>query len=234
MEYHKPRLPLISVLIISCALFFLIKPSEEIFQTNGLDGTEKRLAVHLINIYEETKDVESIFYENVDRVHNMFEEIKKKNNMNNNDDNSNVRKNKYDEENIDTEKASPLNPYLAASFVEMQSKGPVEEETIWRALYDTQLRRSPPTEEVHVFSSEDIKKEYNEAKMDSFISQIDMMKSEFDKNLNYMNAEMFRQKNKKKVLHDASLFDQHIKKMNNKRICKNGPLKKEYSTQILC
>lgn len=39
---------------------------------------------------------------------------------------------------------------------------------------------------------------------------------------------------KKKVLHDASLFDQHIKKMNNKRICKNGPLKKEYSTQILC
>lgn len=84
------------------------------------------------------------------------------------------------------------------------------------------------------FSSEDVKKEYNEAKMDSFIYQIYMMKSEFDKNLNYMNAEMFRQKNKKKVLHDASLFDQHIKKMNNKRICKNGPLKKEYSTQILC
>lgn len=142
MEYHKPRLPLISLLIISCALFFLFKRSEGIFQTKGLEGTEKRLAVNLMKIYEETKDVESIFYENVDRVHNMFEEIKKKDNMNNNDDNNNVKKYKYDEEDIDTEKASPLNPYLAPSFVEMQSKGPVEDETIWRALYDTQLRRS--------------------------------------------------------------------------------------------
>ncbi|SOV73629.1 conserved Plasmodium protein, unknown function [Plasmodium sp. gorilla clade G3] len=231
MEYHKLRLPLISLLIISCILFFIIKPSEEIFQTHGLEGTEKRLAVNLIKVYEEIKDVESIFYENVDRVHNMFEEMKKKNNINNNDK---VRKYKYDEENIETEIASPLNPSLVPSFIEMQSKGPVEEETIWRALYDTQLRRSPPTEEVHIFSSEDVRKEYKEAKMDSIISQIDMMKSEFDKNLNYMNAEMFRKKNKKKVLHDASLFYQHIKKMNNKRTCKNGPLKKEYSTKILC
>ncbi|SPJ08190.1 conserved Plasmodium protein, unknown function [Plasmodium sp. DRC-Itaito] len=233
MRCHKLRFPLIS-LIMSCVLFFIIKPSEEIFQTKGLEGTEKKLAVNLIKIYEKTKDLEYIFHENIDRVHNMFNEIRKKSNINNNDDNDNISKYKYDEENIETEIESPLNPSLAPSFIEMQSKGPVEEETIWRALYDTQLRRSPPTEEVHVFSSEDVRKEYKEAKMDSFISQIDMMKSEFDKNLNYMNAEMFRQKNKKKVLHDAYLFGQNIKKMNNKRTCKNGPLKKEYSTQILC
>ncbi|SOV10253.1 conserved Plasmodium protein, unknown function [Plasmodium sp. gorilla clade G2] len=254
MGYHKLRLSMMLVLIMSFVLFFSISPSEELFQTKGFDRTEKNLAVNLMKIYEDTKVEETNFYKNFDRVHNMFEEIKKKNNINNN----------YDEEHIKKEIASDLNPSLSesfmeprfmeprfmeprfmeprfmeprfmdSSFIEMQSKGPVEEETIWRALYDTQLRRSPPIEEVHVFASEDVKKEYEEAKMDSFISQIDMIKSEFDKNLNYMNTEMLRQENEKNLLECACLFYHYLKQMNNKRSCKNEPLRKAYSTKILC
>ncbi|KYO03743.1 hypothetical protein PGSY75_0110000 [Plasmodium gaboni] len=234
MGYHKLRLSMMLVLIISCVLFFSISPSEELFQMKGLDRTEKNLAVNLMKIYEDTKVEETNFYKNFDRVHNMFEEIKKKKNINNN----------YDEKHIKKEIASDLNPSLSesfmesrfmdSSFIEMQSKGPVEEETIWRALYDTQLRRSPPIEEIHVFSSEDVKKEYEEAKMDSFISQIDMIKSEFDKNLNYMNTEMLRQENKKNIMECACLFYHYLKQMNNKRTYKNEPLRKAYSTKILC
>ncbi|CRG93354.1 conserved Plasmodium protein, unknown function [Plasmodium gallinaceum] len=207
MKFFKYNLFLLNIFFFFF-VFILFSSSEKMLDIGSLPISEKRLAFNLIQIYNETKDAQNNFYVNFQNTQKMFNEIKKENNNNNN---------------------SSL-----PSFLQIKSKGPVEEETIWRALYDTQLRRSPPTEEVHVYSTEDIEKEYEQAKLDAFKSQIDIMKNQFEKNLQYMSKELSRQKNIKDVLNQIPLLEEEINKVQKKKPYKNGPIKKIYSTKIQC
>lgn len=112
-------------------------------------------------------------------------------------------------------------------FIQLKAKGPVEEETIWRAIYDTQLRRSPPTANVFVFSEENIEKEFDLAKMDAYASELSKMKDQFEKNLNYMSKELSRQKQIKETLKTVLILEEEIQNMKQKKkIIRGGPIRK--------
>ncbi|CRH03045.1 conserved Plasmodium protein, unknown function [Plasmodium relictum] len=205
MKFFNCNLFLLSIFFFFF-VFISFSSSEEIFDMGNLPISEKRLAYNLIQIYKETIIAQNNFYVNFENTQKMFNELKKENNNNNS----------------------------SSSFLQVKSKGPVEEETIWRALYDTQLRRSPPTEEVHVYSTENVEKEYEQAKLDAFKSQINIMKKNFEKNLQYMNEELARQKNIKVLLNQTTLLEEQINKIPKNNSYKNGPIKKTYSTKIQC
>ncbi|SBS81608.1 conserved Plasmodium protein, unknown function [Plasmodium malariae] len=218
---------------ISIFVFSFISSSEQVYDIGRLPISEKRIALNLIQVYEETKDAQMKFYEKFDNTQQLFNEIKaEKSSTSREDDQARG----FIKTPLQDATSNTTNPSTStsSSFVQIMSKGPVEEETIWRALYDTQLRRSPPTEEVHVFSTEDVEKEYGKARFDAFISQIYMMKNQFEKDLLYMNEELPRQKKIKDVINKAALLEQHINMQNKGNYYKNGPVQKTYATRVLC
>lgn len=127
-------------------------------------------------------------------------------------------------------------PASVPRFIQTKAKGPVEEETIWRAIYATQLRRSPPTANVNVYSEENVEKEFQQAKLDAYTSEITRMKNQFEKNLNYMSKELERQKNIKDTLKEVLLLEEEIKNLQkNKKINKGGPIMRgANATKVIC
>ncbi|GAB64574.1 hypothetical protein PCYB_021430 [Plasmodium cynomolgi strain B] len=143
--FQRGLLPLVCC---SACLSLLTRTYAVAYDLANLGSAEKRVALNLLQVFEEARSAERGFYERLDNSQKIFDEVK--------------------------------------------SKGPVEEETIWRALYDTQLRRSPPNEQVHVYSLENVEKEFEKAQEEAFISQALMLKNQFEFNLNHMREEVPR------------------------------------------
>ncbi|VWU49116.1 conserved protein, unknown function [Hepatocystis sp. ex Piliocolobus tephrosceles] len=223
------------VLNISSSMYFC----HEKYNLENLTASDQDLALSLLQIYTEVKNAEEKFYKKHKESEKIFSEIKSNNKnelnelneLNNLNDTTNLKetvgiksKNIIDSSvnghipsanttNTDsTTNITGTTPTTATSFVQLQLKGPVEEETIWRAMYDTQLRRSPPTEEVNIFSTENVKKEYEEAKMDAFVSQIKFMQINFEKQLHSMNEELPRKNRIRNILNEAISLERTINK----------------------
>ncbi|KEG00712.1 conserved Plasmodium protein, unknown function [Plasmodium vinckei vinckei] len=208
------------------------------YDIKDLSQTEQKLALNLIQIYESTKSAEEEFYKKFENWKQIYSEVQPKNSKKNDGNkkenifNTNtVLKSVSENKQNDINKSQVPQP----SFVQIKSKGPVEEETIWRALYDTQLKRSPATESIHVFSKENIENEYEEAKLSAFVSQIDMMRNNFEKNLHYMNEELPRKKRLMDIIKTANLLETDLSKLYKKNTDKYVVPKKIYEgTKVSC
>ncbi|SCL96396.1 conserved Plasmodium protein, unknown function [Plasmodium chabaudi chabaudi] len=225
-----------SILFVFVA--FLNISCDKMYDIKHLSQTEQKLALNLIQIYESTKSAEEEFYKKFENWKQIYSEIQPKDNKENDENkkenifNTNtILDSKSEKKQNDINKSQMLQP----SFVQIKSKGPVEEETIWRALYDTQLKRSPATESIHVFSLENIKNEYEEAKLSAFVSQIDMMRNNFEKNLHYMNEELPRKKRLMDIIKTANSLEADLSKLYKKNTHKYVVPKKVYEgTKVSC
>ncbi|CAD2096188.1 conserved Plasmodium protein, unknown function [Plasmodium vinckei] len=208
------------------------------YDIKHLSQTEQILALNLIQIYESTKSAEEEFYKKFENWKQIFSEVQPKDNKKND---GNKKENIFNTntilDSISENRQNDINKSQVPqpSFVQIKSKGPVEEETIWRALYDTQLKRSPATESIHVFSLENIENEYEEAKLSAFVSQIDMMRNNFEKNLHYMNEELPRKKRLTDIIKTANLLETDLSKLYKKNTYKYVVPKKIYEgTKVSC
>ncbi|KJP85349.1 hypothetical protein AK88_05010 [Plasmodium fragile] len=191
----------------------------------NLGSAEKRLALNLLQVFEEARSAERGFYERLDNSQKIFEEV-----------------------GAGRASIGHVGDHVGggvevppSSFVQVKSKGPVEEETIWRALYDTQLRRSPPNEQVHVYSLEDVKKEFEQAQVEAFVSQIVLLKDQFEMNLNHMKEELPRAKKLHEAISEAVALEDRVGQGGLARGSnKNGALRGgaagmgESGTRVLC
>lgn len=206
--------PIFFVLVV-----FLSISCDKMYDIKHLSQTEQKLAFNLIQIYENTKNAEEEFYKKFENWKQIFSEVQPKSNKEND---GNKKEDLFNSNNILDSKSENKQKYIneskvsSSSFVQIKSKGPVEEETIWRALYDTQLKRSPPTESINVFSLENIENEYEEAKLSAFVSQIDIMRNNFEKNLHYMNEELPRKKRIMDIIKTANLLETDLSKLYKK------------------
>lgn len=210
--------PIFFVLVV-----FLSISCDKMYDIKHLSQTEQKLAFNLIQIYENTKNAEEEFYKKFENWKQIFSEVQPKSNKEND---GNKKEDLFNSNNILDSKSENKQKYIneskvsSSSFVQIKSKGPVEEETIWRALYDTQLKRSPPTESINVFSLENIENEYEEAKLSAFVSQIDIMRNNFEKNLHYMNEELPRKKRIMDIIKTANLLETDLSKLYKKHTYK--------------
>ncbi|SBT30618.1 conserved Plasmodium protein, unknown function [Plasmodium ovale wallikeri] len=223
--------------------FILNKSYEKIHDIGNLPYGEKRLALNLIQVYRDVRDAEDNFFEKFENSKKILNEIKWENkNVKGNDDNASDSSAIPSSVSNPSAFSSPLlrhttNKPISPSFVQIKSRGPVEEETIWRALYDTQLRRSPPTEQVHVFSTENVEREYEQARLHAFTSQIEMMRETFEKKLKYMGEEIPRRRRLTEVINRATLLGEQIektRKISDINPYQNGHMQKTYATSVVC
>lgn len=222
-----------SVKVLSLCLSFLALGSFSTCKSNleipNFSGSDRKLAINLIQIFNETRQAEHGFFVAFESSQQMFKEVNHelKYEIKEKDPPSDSI-NKLNNNKVNT--ASKFFP----RFVQLSSTGPVEEETIWRALYDTQLRRSPPTANVHVFSKENINQEYEQAKVDAYETTVLRMKEEFERNLKYLREELRRHKNIQDTLKEVTAIEEEIKKMKKKKTCLHKVMSKADSTKVEC
>ncbi|ANQ05951.1 Uncharacterized protein PCOAH_00003670 [Plasmodium coatneyi] len=204
----------------------------------NLGLAEKRLALNLLQVFEEARSAERGFYERLDNTQKIFDEVGAGRTTMNGGNGGDVSS---DNASVGGKGPPPLGRLPSSSFVQVKSKGPVEEETIWRALYDTQLRRSPPNEQVHVYSLENIQKEFEQAQAEAFISQIAMLKNQFELNLSHMKEELPRVKRLHEAVSEELALEDRVGKGGLSRgSYQNGALrgreagKAESGMKVLC
>lgn len=220
----------ISIFLIVLNLSNNIYYCLEKYNLENLSWSDQKLAINLLQIYGKVKEAEDSFFKKYQESEKIFSEIKNNTNELNNKNNgssASISNETIDLDNSKTVSDISVNehtpypsdddttsttPTNATSFVQLQAKGPVEEETIWRALYDTQLRRSPPSEEVNVFSTENVQKEYEEAKLDAYISQIKFMQTNFERQLRSLKEELPRKNRIRYILNEVDSMNGKIKK----------------------
>ncbi|CAA9986303.1 conserved Plasmodium protein, unknown function [Plasmodium knowlesi strain H] len=198
-------------LLFFCACLFLLfrRTYGVTYDLANLGSGEKRLALNLLKVFEEARGAERGFYERLDNTQKIFDEVGARR--------ASIGGDRISGDHVDSDstalgdEAPPPLERPPSSFVQVKSKGPVEEETIWRALYDTQLRRSPPNEQVHVYSLENVQKEFAQAKADAFLSQIAILKKEFELSLCYMREELMRGKKVREVVSEAVDLEDRVR-----------------------
>lgn len=201
------------------------------FEMPRFSGADKKLAISLIQMFNETRKAESGFFDAFETSQQMFKEINHELNYEVKEKNSSQDSQDHK---IYTKKADAGSKKQFPRFVQLRSTGPVEEETIWRALYDTQLRRSPPTANVHVYSQENVNQEYERAKEEAYEATILRMKEEFNRNLTYLKEELNRHKHIQQTLKEVTDLEEEIKKMKIKRVCLHKIQNKADSTKVEC
>lgn len=224
-----------SIQIMSLCLSFLVWTSlsscKSKFEMPRFSGVDRKLAISLIQMFNETREAESSFFKAFETSQQMFKEI-------NHELNYEIKEKSSSQDSldhkIDTNNVDVRNKKVFPRFVQLSSTGPVEEETIWRALYDTQLRRSPPTANVHVYSQENVNQEYELAKEEAYETAILRMKEEFNRNLTYLKKELERYKNIQQTLKEVTDLEEEIKKLKIKRVCLHKIHNKADSTKVEC
>ncbi|EUD64730.1 hypothetical protein C922_04874 [Plasmodium inui San Antonio 1] len=218
--FQRGLLPLVCC---SACLSLLTGTDAVAYDLSNLGSAEKRLALNLLQVFEETRSAERGFYERLDNSQKIFDEVgagraPKGGGIGGGGIGSGVVR------------GTP-----PSSFVQVKSKGPVEEETIWRALYDTQLRRSPPNEQVHVYSLENVSKEFEQAQAEAFVSQIVTLKNQFELNLNRMREELPRVKKVHEAINEAIALEERVGQVGLARgSSKNAALRGDSGTKVLC
>ncbi|VUZ93283.1 conserved Plasmodium protein, unknown function [Plasmodium vivax] len=192
------RRGLLLLLCGSACLSLLTRTRAVAYDLATLGSAEKRLALNLLQVFEEARGAERGFYERLDNSQRIFAQVGGSANGGDGGDSSGGS---------DRRAAGGDAP---ASFLQVKSKGPVEEETIWRALYDTQLRRSPPNEQVHVYSLENVGKEFEHAQMEALVSQAVILKNQFEANLSYMQEELSRGRKVREAVSEALALEDRV------------------------
>ncbi|EDL43806.1 hypothetical protein PVX_081290 [Plasmodium vivax] len=199
------RRGLLLLLCGSACLSLLARTRAVAYDLATLGSAEKRLALNLLQVFEEARGAERGFYERLDNSQRIFAQVGGCANGGDGGDSSGGSDRRGG--GSDRRAAGGDAP---ASFLQVKSKGPVEEETIWRALYDTQLRRSPPNEQVHVYSLENVGKEFEHAQMEALVSQAVILKNQFEANLSYMQEELSRGRKVREAVSEALALEDRV------------------------